>query len=242
MEDYVKAIHAHTEWNPGPITTTALAARLRVTAASASEMVRRLDERGLVVHRPYRPVELTPAGRALAVAMIRRHRLLETWLASELGYGWDEVHDEAERLEHAVSDRLIEAIAERLGDPERDPHGDPIPRRDGAVVVPDARPLAGFDAGHPVRVRRVSDADPALLRALAAARIGPDTDLTVLDPPDDRRASGAVVRVRVVGAADAVLLARQDAAAVWVADRGEHDGCTLTDRPVPRPRQDRPAR
>ncbi|OMH36600.1 hypothetical protein BGP79_12300 [Tersicoccus sp. Bi-70] len=191
VEDYVKAIHAHTEWHPGPITTTALAARLGVTAASASEMVRRLDERGLVVHRPYRPVELTPAGQTLAVAMIRRHRLLETWLATELGYGWDEVHDEAERLEHAVSDRLIEAIADRLGDPDQDPHGDPIPRGDGTLATVDARPLAGFDAGHPVLVRRVSDADPAALRQLAALGIGPLSELTVLTAADDAGQPGA---------------------------------------------------
>ncbi|OMH24208.1 DtxR family transcriptional regulator [Tersicoccus phoenicis] len=219
VQDYVKVIHAHTEWQAAPITTTALAARLGVTAASASEMVRRLDQRGLVRHRPYRPVELTPAGRSLAVAMIRRHRVLETWLAAELGYGWDEVHDEAERLEHAVSDRLIEAIADRLGDPEHDPHGDPIPRRDGTVAPVNARPLAGFDAGHRVAVRRVSDADPALLRDLAAARIGLGTGLTV----------GSGLRARLDDG-DEVALSAAAVAAVWAVDRGEHPGCTLSQR------------
>lgn len=259
VEDYVKAIHAHTEWHPGPITTTALATRLGVTAASASEMVRRLDERGLVVHRPYRPVELTPAGQTLAVAMIRRHRLLETWLATELGYGWDEVHDEAERLEHAVSDRLIEAMADRLGHPDQDPHGDPIPRRDGTLASVDARPLAGFDAGHPVLVRRVSDADPAALRQLAAFGIGPQSELTVLTAASDDEAAaphgagGRHLRVHrdvesasdgrtgrpgpSVGTAEIppdgadVRLPAAAVAAVWAVSRGEHDGCTLSPPP-----------
>ncbi|MEH0110980.1 metal-dependent transcriptional regulator [Tersicoccus sp. MR15.9] len=250
VEDYVKAIHAHTEWHPAPITTTALAARLGVTSASASEMVRRLDERGLVVHRPYRPVELTEAGRVLAVAMIRRHRLLETWLATELAYGWDEVHDEAERLEHAVSDRFIEAIAERLGDPDRDPHGDPIPRRDGTVPVVEATPLADFDVDHPVRVRRVSDADPALLRQLADLGIGPDSALTLLADGPVGAGTGAGdaggMRVRKdLGLKDAhadpaarklagrtdVRLTPAAVAAVWVVSRGEHPGCTLSPRP-----------
>lgn len=165
-EDYVKVIYAHTEWQPEPITSSALAQRLGLAPSSVTEMVKKLSAAGLVSHEPYGAIALTPDGSALALRMVRRHRLIETWLAQHFDYSWDEVHDEAEILEHALSDRLLDAIDDRLGNPTRDPHGDPIPRRDGTVSRPEATLLADTPAGG--RVVRISDRDPALLRSLEA--------------------------------------------------------------------------
>ena len=175
VEDYLKVIYAHTEWQPEHITTGALAARLGLAASSVTEMVKKLVAQGLVVHEPYGAVELTPDGAALALRMIRRHRLIETWLVEHIGYSWDEVHDEAEVLEHAMSDRLLAAIDAQLGHPARDPHGDPIPAADGAINRPAAALLADVDGG---RVARISDRDPLLLRHLEAEGIVVDAVVT----------------------------------------------------------------
>ena len=164
VEDYVKVVYAHTEWQPEPITTSVLASRLGLAASSVTEMVKKLGAQGLVDHVPYGAVSLTTDGTALALRMLRRHRLIETWLVRHFGYGWDEVHDEAEVLEHALSDRLLDRIDEQLGYPTRDPHGDPIPAADGSVIRLAAVPLADAPAGG--RVVRISDRDPALLRQL----------------------------------------------------------------------------
>lgn len=169
MEDYVKVIYAHTEWQSQPITTNALAARLGLAASSVTEMVKKLTAQGLAHHEPYGAIELTERGRTLALTMVRRHRLIETWLVERFGYRWDEVHDEAEVLEHAMSDRLLDAIDEELGRPARDPHGDPIPAADGSLVLPEAVVLAEAASGG--RVVRISDRDPLLLRHLAAEGI-----------------------------------------------------------------------
>lgn len=164
IEDYVKVIHSHTEWQDAPITTGQLAQRLGLAPSSVTEMVKKLVVAGLAEHEPYGAIELTPRGSALALRMVRRHRLIETWLVEKVGYEWHEVHDEAEVLEHAVSDRLLDALDAQLGHPVRDPHGDPIPSRDGDPRrVPAAR-LAEVPGG---RVVRVSDADPEHLRQLA---------------------------------------------------------------------------
>ena len=191
-QDYLKTIWTTQEWSPERVSTKLLAERLGVSASTVSESVRRLADQGLVDHEKYGGVTLTEAGRAAALAMVRRHRLLETFLVSELGYGWDEVHDEAEVLEHAVSDRLLDALDDRLGRPARDPHGDPIPDRDGLVLRPDAVPLAGI-AGGAATVARVDDRDPLVLRHLAAEGIGLDTVLEVLAAEADG------LRVRVGG-------------------------------------------
>jgi len=169
MEDYVKVIYAHTEWQSQPITTNALAARLGLAASSVTEMVKKLTAQGLAHHEPYGAIELTERGRTLALTMVRRHRLIETWLVERFGYRWDEVHDEAEVLEHAMSDRLLDAIDQELGRPARDPHGDPIPAADGTLVLPEAVVLAEAASGG--RVVRISDRDPLLLRHLAAEGI-----------------------------------------------------------------------
>ncbi len=180
VEDYLKVIYAHTEWQPEPITSGALAARLGLAASSVTEMVKKLVAQGLVVHEPYGAIELTRDGTALALRMLRRHRLIETWLVDHIGYTWDEVHDEAEILEHAVSDRLLDALDAQLGHPVRDPHGDPIPTAEGAVDRPAARLLADVDGG---RVVRISDRDPLLLRHLEAEGIVVDAVVT----PEQRR-------------------------------------------------------
>lgn len=179
IDDYLKTIYHHTEWQSVAITPSQLAAELALAPSTVTEMVQKLAALGLVSHRPYGPVSLTDAGRARAAAIIRRHRLIETWLVREFGYAWDEVHDEAEVLEHAISDRLLEGISARLGHPTRDPHGDAIPDASGTVVTEPFVLLAEAVIGHSGRVLRVSDRDPALLRALEGAGIDVGHAVTV---------------------------------------------------------------
>ena len=207
-QDYLKFIWCAREWSSAPVTTKMLAQRLGVGAPTVSETVRRLTVQGLVAHAPYGEITLTDVGRAHAVAMVRRHRLLETYLVRELGYGWDEVHDEAEVLEHAVSELLIDRIDARLGHPARDPHGDPIPTRDGRVPTPPARQLRDLEPGEWV-VARISDADPDLLRYCAAVGLGLDARLTVLA----RHPDAAMIGLRVGGRH--VDLAEAAASALW---------------------------
>ncbi|WP_402469206.1 metal-dependent transcriptional regulator [Isoptericola aurantiacus] len=183
-QDYLKAIWSAQEWSDEKVTTGLLADRLGVGPSTVSETVRRLTAQGLLGHEPYSGVWLTDAGRRHALTMVRRHRLIETWLVRELGYTWDEVHDEAEVLEHAVSDRLVERIDVRLGRPERDPHGDPIPTADGRVVRPDAVPLVDLGAGERGVVARISDADPQALRYLAGLGLELDVEVAVADRRD----------------------------------------------------------
>ncbi len=172
-QDYLKVIWTATERDEPPITTTGLAARLGTSAPNVSETLRRLAGQGLVAYEPYRPVQLTAAGERLALAMVRRHRLIEAFLVEVLGYRWDEVHDEAERLEHAVSDDLLARIDSRLGHPSHDPHGHQIPAPDGAL--PGAGGLTRLSECSPGRYRvvEVSDADPAVLAELAGLGVRP---------------------------------------------------------------------
>ena len=179
-EDYVKAIYHHTEWQPEPVTPSQLAGRLGLANSTVTEMVKKLAAAGHVHHRPYGAIELTREGAALALLQVRRHRVVETWLVERHGYDWDEVHDEAEILEHALSDRLLESIARSLGDPVRDPHGDPIPAADGTVMRPDAVLLADAEVGHEGAVVRISDDDSAMLRFLAESGVALDARLAVL--------------------------------------------------------------
>jgi DtxR family Mn-dependent transcriptional regulator len=180
VDDYLKTIYHHTEWQDARITPSQLATVLGLAPSSVTEMVKKLAAQGLVTHRPYGPVALTAAGERRAAAVIRRHRLIETWLVRDYGYAWDEVHDEAEVLEHAVSDRLLEAIDERLGRPRFDPHGDAIPDAAGAVHREPFVLLADAAAGHAGRVLRVSDRDPALLRALVEVGIDVGVEIAVI--------------------------------------------------------------
>lgn len=178
-DDYLKTVYAHTEWQDAPITPSVLAAKLGIAPSSVTEMVKKLAAAGLVSHVPYGAVRLTDAGTERALAMLRRHRLIETWLVREFGYGWHEVHDEAEVLEHTISDRLLEGIDERLGRPRFDPHGDAIPDAAGAVVREPFVLLADARTGHVGRVLRVDDRDPELLRALEGAGVEIGASLTV---------------------------------------------------------------
>jgi DtxR family Mn-dependent transcriptional regulator len=157
------------------MTSSQLAARLGLAPSSVTEMVKKLTVQGLVEHALYGTIVLTARGRAEALRMVRRHRLIETWLVSEFGYGWDEVHDEAEVLEHVVSDRMIDAIDARLGHPTADPHGDPIPAADGTVPPSRGVRLSEVPAGGAVRVVRISDSDPEVLRLLEGRGIGVGT-------------------------------------------------------------------
>ncbi len=184
VEDYLKVIYSHTEWQETPITGSQLAARLGLVPSRVTEMIKKLASQGLVRHAPYGAITLTDAGRAEALRMVRRHRLVETWLVDGFGYSWDEVHDEAEVLEHALSDRLLAAIDAQLGHPRRDPHGDPIPDADGVVVRPDAVLAAELPAGTRGRVARISDRDPEVLRRLREERIDLDTVVEVGDLPE----------------------------------------------------------
>src|SRR6201996_7846308 len=160
-----------------------LAEKLGVSASTASESIRKLAEQGLVDHEKYGAVTLTESGRRAALAMVRRHRLLEAFLVTELGYSWDEVHDEAEVLEHAVSDQLVARIDAKLGFPQRDPHGDPIPGSDGQVPTPPARQLWSCADGEAGVVARISDKDPEMLRYFDSIGINLDSRLRGLHRP-----------------------------------------------------------
>lgn len=188
-------IYGHTEWQPEPITPSQLAARLGLAPSSVTEMVKKLVAAGHVAHAPYGAVKLTPTGREEALRMVRRHRLVETWLVSRYRYGWDEVHDEAEVLEHALSDRLLDEIDEQLGHPSRDPHGDPIPSRDGTIERPDAVVLSSLPAGSRGRVARISDRDPNVLRELSAAGVGLDSELVAGELADEVAEAVWVIRL-----------------------------------------------
>lgn len=200
VEDYLKAIWSATEWDGPPATVSSLAERFGSTRPTVSATLRRLADRGLVHHERYGHATLTEDGARLAIFMVRRHRLLETYLVEHLDYAWDDIHDEAERLEHAVSDMFIERIDALLGRPRADPHGDPIPRADGMVSYPeDAGPLVDATPGV-YRVVRVSDSGAARLRHFAGLGIGPGATLEVR-----ARASGRRDRRSVVGPAGRAL-------------------------------------
>src|SRR3954449_3319934 len=182
VEDYAKAIYALQERGDGcAVTTNALAERLGVTPASASAMVKKLAAMGLVTHVPYKGVELTSKGTAIALEIIRHHRLLEAYLSQSLGVPWDRVHDEAEVLEHVLSEELEELIAAKLGNPTHDPHGDPIPKREGRMPDEATVSLQMLSAGDCGRFVRISDSDPEILLYLDARGIAPGDDFEVVE-------------------------------------------------------------
>lgn len=177
--DYLKAIWSVA--GTGSASTNALSERLSVAPASVSNMFVRLQEMGFAKHERYRGASLTDSGRVEALRLVRRHRLIETFLLEHLGYPWQEVHDEAERLEHAVSDGFTERLAEFLGHPQHDPHGDPIPAADGTLAEEDSFPLAEAAAGTRVRISKVRDDDAAMLDYLEDRGLVPGRLLSVLE-------------------------------------------------------------
>jgi DtxR family Mn-dependent transcriptional regulator len=179
VEDYLKAVY-EVEQRAGAASTSDVAQLLGVAPASVSGMVRRLAGQGLLAHEPYRGVRLTAAGRRAALRTLRRHRVIESYLVHALGYPWDRVHEEAERLEHAASDELIDRMATALGEPAFDPHGAPIPTREGAVDETRRAALGDLAVGARVRVSRVGDEDASLLRYLAELGITPGARVTVV--------------------------------------------------------------
>jgi len=180
QEDYIKAIY-QLRGNNTYVSTTELARRLKVTPASATEMLRKLAKLGLVVHDNYKGATLTELGEKVALEMIRHHRLIELFLTEILGYTWDEVHDEAEQLEHSISERMEERISEVLGWPDLDPHGDPVPTQDGHISNKVYQPLADCKPGSQVKVMRVSDSDPEILKELSNMGIELKTQLTIVE-------------------------------------------------------------
>ncbi len=178
VEDYLKVIYRLTSAGT-PAATRDIADELEISPPSVSGMIKRLSEQGLLAHVPYRGVELTEDGRTAALRMIRRHRLIESYLVARLGYTWDTVHDEAERLEHAVSDDLVSRMAAALGDPEFDPHGDPIPAADGTMAEHAFTPIAELPVGADAVVRRVATSDPARLRYVAELGLQPGARVRV---------------------------------------------------------------
>jgi DtxR family Mn-dependent transcriptional regulator len=181
VEDYAKAIYALEDRSGDAVSTNALADRLGVTAASASGMVKRLGELGLVEHEPYRGVTLTEAGRKVALEVMRHHRLLELYLVQSLGVPWDRVHKEAEVLEHVLSEELEELIAAKLGDPTHDPHGDPIPTRELTIEHRPTRSMQSLTGGDCGTFTRISDSDPDMLRFLADRGIAPGDSFEVVE-------------------------------------------------------------
>src|SRR5262245_7618946 len=178
VEDYLKAIY-RLSGGSQPASTSDIAELLGLSAPSVSGMIRRLSEQGLLEHVPYRGVVLTDAGRRVALRMVRRHRLIEAYLVGFLGYSWDKVHDEAERLEHAVSDGLIERMAAALGHPRFDPHGDPIPDSDGSMDEQVYTSLAELPVGESAEIRRVTTSQPERLRYLEEAGLKPGVRVTL---------------------------------------------------------------
>jgi DtxR family Mn-dependent transcriptional regulator len=200
VEDYAKAIYALQTQEQGPVGTSALAERLGVAPSSVTAMLKRLDELRLVRYEPYHGVTLTPAGERVALEVIRHHRLLEAFLADALQMPWDRVHDEAEVLEHYISEELERRIADKLGNPSLDPHGDPIPTPDLALAADRTTALERLAAGDAAVFTRVSDSDPEMLRYLAERGIRPGAELRVIEV----QPFGGPVTVEVDGAEHAL--------------------------------------
>jgi DtxR family transcriptional regulator, Mn-dependent transcriptional regulator len=186
VEDYLKAIYQLSP-EGRPASTSDIANLLALSAPSVTGMVKRLSEHGLLEHIPYKGVQLTEEGRRAALRMVRRHRLIEAYLVEFLGYSWDTVHEEAERLEHAVSDTMIERMAGALGNPTVDPHGDPIPTADGEVQELACIALSDVPIGETVEISRVQESQPERLRYIASLGLRPGVHVTVVNrqPIDD---------------------------------------------------------
>jgi DtxR family transcriptional regulator, Mn-dependent transcriptional regulator len=221
-EDYLKTIYKlGSATGEATVSTSALAEALDVSAPSATNMLKRLAELRLVDYHPYRGATLTAAGRKIALEVVRHHRLLECYLKEALGYGWDQVHEEAERLEHHVSEELEDRMDAVLGYPTVDPHGDPIPTREGAMAAPASLPLAVLPLHQAGVIGRVSDGDPAKLRYLAELGLVPGVAVTVLDA----QPFNGPLRLRVGPDPDDadLLLGRELAGDIFIRTEERHD-------------------
>lgn len=210
-QNYLKVIWSLQEWSDQPVTATVLAEKSGVKTSTVSGAISRLTDQGLVAHVRYGGIELTPQGREYALTMVRRHRLIETFLVHALGYGWDEVHDEAESLEHAVSDFMVERMDAVLGHPTSDPHGDPIPQTDGTLVKPDATRLSTLEPGSRGVVARIADDDPNLLRHLAERGVVVGVEVSLGDAEPYSEAVPVTT-----GEGQSVTLGRTAASSIWV--------------------------
>ncbi|WP_394281607.1 metal-dependent transcriptional regulator [Corynebacterium sp.] len=208
-QDYIKTIWDITEYSGEPAALGEIATRLEQKTPTASEAIKRLGNQGIVHHEPYSGIRLTDKGTQLAIQMVRRHRLVETFLVTVLGYSWDEVHDDADLLEHSISDKLLERIDAHLGHPTVDPHGDPIPRADGSLVDDDTASLAAVEPGT-YQLAQVNDSDPELLRYLDAHGLIPGEVIVVKQP-----ASVGLLTV-TTEAGDEVTLAESSLGAIRV--------------------------
>jgi DtxR family Mn-dependent transcriptional regulator len=212
-QNFLKAVFA-LQQGEERVTTNTLAENLGMKAPSITDMAQRLTEAGLLDYQKYQGMTLTEAGRALALKIIRRHRLIELYLVNELGYALHEVHDEAENLEHAVSDRFVEAIAARLDDPHIDPHGDPIPGADGSIVQRELARLSDWPAQQPARVARIESGNQAMLQYILDRGFHLDATVQVIERepfngPITAQVDGST---RVIGhqVADCILVESQD--------------------------------
>ncbi len=214
VQDYLKAIYK-LQAAEGAATTSALAEAMDVSAASATGMVKKLAGLKLVRHNPYQGVVLTKAGQKVALEVLRHHRLVELYLAEALGYTWDKVHEEAERLEHVISEEFEDKIFEALGRPTRDPHGEPIPTKEGRVTEDDHSRLSDLEPGETGIIRQVTDSNPEMLRYLGSRGLVPDAPVKVVE----KAPFNGPLTVRTGGAAHA--LGRELASCIWVGDRRE---------------------
>ncbi len=219
VQDYMKAIYM-VGLDEGPVTTTALAERLQVSAASATSMMKRLAEMNLVTHTPYQGVVLTHVGRKIALEVVRHHRLLELYLREVLGYSIEEVHAEAERLEHVISEEFEDRIDRALGFPTHDPHGDPIPTKSGEMPPHAWRSLADAEAGLRVVIRRVNDHDPGRLHYLRSLGLLPDVELEVIE----RAPFNGPLRIHLPATAGELHVGLELARSVFVSPKEESDG------------------
>ena len=216
VENYVKTIFQICSAQSGkPAATGQLAAALNVSPGTVTSMLKTLSESGLATYTPYEGVRLTPTGNALALRVMRRHRLIELFLAQTLSLTWDEVHEEAEHMEHAVSDRLVDRIDVYLGHPQVDPHGDPIPRADGSLDTPASRTLAECQVGFQFRLARVVDQSPEFLRFLTESGL----TLGTLGAVVANRVEAGIVTVMVDS--QQTSLGREAAEKIFVTSRGE---------------------
>ncbi|PRB68040.1 metal-dependent transcriptional regulator [Arthrobacter sp. MYb213] len=212
-QNYLKIIFSLNEWSDEAVSPTVIAEKAGVKLSTVSGAMSKLRQQGLLDHAPYGAVSLTELGREYAVTMVRRHRLIETFLVQMLGYRWDQVHDEAEQLEHAVSDFMVQRIDELLGYPTRDPHGDPIPTAEGTISFPAAILLAQAKPGQKVSVERISDADSELLQYFSENGIivGARLNIATGEPFSD------TLEVTANGEAAVIRLGTRATEAVWVS-------------------------